>query len=310
MPLYSNNKGKLQKLNLISLDKEKALQKLVEENLLEILDIKFLYSEYPTTHGGRIDTLAIDSEGAPVILEYKRNRNDNVINQALSYLKWLKSQKVEFFERLVVKKLGDNNSIEIDWHHPRVICIAESYSKYDIDTLEIIPLRLELYKYHYYENDIFALDKVNGDDEKIDSTIIVSKKKESIKEFNLQIKQNDSSQLLDINLERQLNKAQPFVKELFFDLRKTIFELDENIYEKANANNIAFRISKMFVEVHIQTDNVLIYLRPINYNDPLGKVFKVPDTHRWTLNRGLRIRTVTDLNYAAPLIEKSYQDIL
>jgi len=133
MPVFHNIDGKLKKLSLIPLDKEKALQKLVEENLLEVLDMRFLSSEYPTTQGGRIDTLAIDSDGAPVIIEYKRSRNDSVINQALSYLKWLKAQKKEFFEMLIIKTLGYENLTEIDWHNPRVICIAESYSKYDTD---------------------------------------------------------------------------------------------------------------------------------------------------------------------------------
>lgn len=70
---------------------------MVEDNLLEVLDMDFLYSEYPTTDRGRIDTLAIDADRAPVIIEYKRNRNENVINQALSYLKWLKISKSGIF---------------------------------------------------------------------------------------------------------------------------------------------------------------------------------------------------------------------
>lgn len=120
------------------------MQKMVEDNLLEVLDMDFLYSEYPTTDRGRIDTLAIDADRAPVIIEYKRNRNDNVINQALSYLKWLKSQKVEFFEMMVMKRLGPEKAKKISWNNPRIKCIAESYSKFDIDTLEVIPLKLEL----------------------------------------------------------------------------------------------------------------------------------------------------------------------
>jgi RecB family endonuclease NucS len=66
----------------------------------------FLATEYTTTFGGRIDTLAVDVNGAPVIIEFKKNRSDNIINQGLSYLKWLQAQKVEFFEMIVFKKLG------------------------------------------------------------------------------------------------------------------------------------------------------------------------------------------------------------
>ena len=68
-----------------------------------------------------------------------------LVNQALSYLKWLKAQKAEFFEMLVTKKLGAEKAMKIDWNNPRVICIAESYSKFDIDTLEVIPLRVGIF---------------------------------------------------------------------------------------------------------------------------------------------------------------------
>src|ERR1700744_5235149 len=106
MPVFHNNNGKLIKLSLLPLDKEKALQKLVEDNLLEVLDMKLLSSEYSTTHGGRIDTLAIDSNGTPVIIEYKRSINDSVISQALFYLEWLKSQTIVFIEDLSKQDLN------------------------------------------------------------------------------------------------------------------------------------------------------------------------------------------------------------
>lgn len=68
MPIFKEEKGKLKKLSSVSLSKEKHLQKLVEENLLEALDMHFLDTEYQTTFGGRIDTLAVDINGAPVII--------------------------------------------------------------------------------------------------------------------------------------------------------------------------------------------------------------------------------------------------
>ena len=98
MPVFTTQNGKLKKLTSKIFDKEKELQALVEQNLDELLGMHFLATEYPTTFGGRIDTLAVDYSGAPVIIEYKRNKNDSVINQGLSYLKWLQAQKVEFFE--------------------------------------------------------------------------------------------------------------------------------------------------------------------------------------------------------------------
>ena len=67
---------------------EKSLQHLIEQNLEAMLGIRLLESEYSTgpKHGGRIDTLGIDENASPVIIEYKRATNENVINQGLFYL--------------------------------------------------------------------------------------------------------------------------------------------------------------------------------------------------------------------------------
>ena len=64
---------------------EKSLQSLIEAHLDTFLGVRFLASEYSTgkVHGGRIDTLGIDENGCPVIIEYKRSTDENVINQGL-----------------------------------------------------------------------------------------------------------------------------------------------------------------------------------------------------------------------------------
>jgi hypothetical protein len=43
--------SKLKKLKLNPFTKEKTLQCLIEQNLLEVLDMHFLATEYPTTFG-------------------------------------------------------------------------------------------------------------------------------------------------------------------------------------------------------------------------------------------------------------------
>lgn len=54
--------------------------------MITFFGVKFLASEFTTTNGGRIDSLGIDEDNCPVIFEYKRSTNENVINQGLFYL--------------------------------------------------------------------------------------------------------------------------------------------------------------------------------------------------------------------------------
>ena len=296
MPVFKSEKGKLTKLSSISISKEKELQTLVENNLDEVLGMHFLATEYTTTFGGRIDTLAVDYTGSPVIIEYKRNKNDNVINQALSYLRWLIAQKEEFFEMLLIKKLGQEtaNTIQIDWKNPRVVCIAESYSKFDIDTVEVIPMRIELFKYRYYENGIFSLEPLSVSEQKTTSGNVPTIEKS----------------IIDITIDALLNKGNESIKELFKELRERIFELDENIKEKTTTLYVAYRITKNFAEIHIGKNQLKIYLRPVNYADPQKMVDKVPDSYQWVMDRRVYLKTKSELDYVFGLIEQSYKDIL
>jgi len=131
MPLFKLRTFKAEKLETDSSGKEKAIQRIFEENLSTILNVDFLKSEHVTS-SGRIDTLGIDKNGSPVIIEYKRTQNDNVINQGISYLKWLLDHKADF-EKLCQ---GNNVNVEIDRTSPRLVCVAQSYSKFDLDTAE------------------------------------------------------------------------------------------------------------------------------------------------------------------------------
>ena len=61
--------------------------------MIALLGVRFLASEFVTTEGGRMDTLGIDEDNAPVVIKYKRSSNENVINQGLFYLDWLVSRQ-------------------------------------------------------------------------------------------------------------------------------------------------------------------------------------------------------------------------
>ncbi|MBN8225203.1 MAG: DUF91 domain-containing protein, partial [Xanthomonadales bacterium] len=51
---------------------ERQLQSLIETQMQAFLGVRFLDSEYVTgkTHKGRIDSLGLDENGCPVIIEY------------------------------------------------------------------------------------------------------------------------------------------------------------------------------------------------------------------------------------------------
>jgi predicted transport protein len=258
MTLFKIHNSTVKKLVARDLDLERNLQELFETNLEEILNIVFLAHEYSTSFGGRIDTLGIDKNGSPCIIEYKKTQNDNVINQGLAYLRWLLDHKADF-EILCQNKKVD---IEIDWDSPRVICIAESYNKFDLDTADILPINVELLRYRIYDEDILYLEPENYQKVRISTFGIVKKSKQG-KEKTERLQKTYS-------IEYHLKGFNKQVVDLFQALREKILSIDENVIEEAKAKYIAYKTSTNFTDIHLQQSGVKIYLnvKSGQLNDP------------------------------------------
>jgi predicted transport protein len=141
---------------------EKSLQVCFEQNLETLLGVRFLASEYSTgqIHAGRIDSLGIDENGSPVILEYKRAVSENVVNQGLYYLDWLMDHKADF-KLLVLERLGQEAADGIDWSGPRLICIASDFTKFDEHAIRQMNRNIDLVRYKRFGDGLLALELAN-----------------------------------------------------------------------------------------------------------------------------------------------------
>ena len=159
MPLYNLTLGKATQIKPASFSKERELQRLFEANLEALLGVRFIASEFSTGNRqpGRIDTLGLDQDSSPVIIEYKKRSNENIINQGLTYLDWLVDHKGDF-TIAAQKKLGKD--IEIDWSRPRLILIAEYFSEYDKPAVNRIGANIELWLFKKYGDSLLYLDPI------------------------------------------------------------------------------------------------------------------------------------------------------
>ncbi|MBU4477339.1 DUF5655 domain-containing protein [Candidatus Parcubacteria bacterium] len=298
MALFKINGSAVKKITAKELDLEKHLQELFETNLEELLNIVFLAHEYSTSFGGRIDTLGVDKNGSPCIIEYKKNQNDNVINQGLSYLRWLLDHKADF-EILCQSKAAD---IEIDWDSPRVICIAESYNKFDLDTADILPINIELLRYRIYEEDILYLEPENYQKVRISTSGIVKKSKQE-KTERLQKTYSIDDHLADIDKK---------TVELFQTLREKILSIDQNITEEAKAKYIAYKTSTNFTDIVIKQYGLKIFLnvKSGQLNDPknLARDLTKPKAigHWGNGDYEVKLEKESDLEAIFALIKQSY----
>jgi len=294
MAIFKINDQKAQKLKIKKFKNEKQLQNLIEGNLEDILGIRFLASEFKTTHGGRIDTLGLDEDGSPVIIEYKESEKDNVINQGLFYLDWLVDHKGDF-EILVQKKSGEN--VKVNWDAPRLILIAQSYNKYDKYAVNVISENIELKKYILYDNDILFIENV------ILPNIKATAKK--IKKTKISYK--------NYFVEDHLRGKSDKVIKLFNELQEKILKIDEKIKEKILKRYVAYELDKNFAEVIIQANGLWVHvdISKEEVTDPENKLIDLSEKGHWaTGSLKMRIENTDDIKYCMGIIKQSYENKL
>ncbi|WP_043267046.1 DUF5655 domain-containing protein [Streptomyces sp. CT34] len=140
---------------------EADVQDLIEAHMETMLGVRFLASEYviDCVDGGRIDSLGIDENFAPVIVEYKRGTDAGVINQGLYYMAWLVAHK-DAFRSLVRDRLGAPAASQILWSAPRLICVAGDFTRYDAHAVREHRRSIDLVRYRYFGKDHVGLETV------------------------------------------------------------------------------------------------------------------------------------------------------
>lgn len=292
-------KDEVEEIEGTSMQLEKHLQNIIEENMEVFLGVKFLATEYSTgkVHNGRIDSLGIDENNCPVIIEYKRSINENVINQGLYYLDWLLDHK-EAFEFLVMKKLGGDIHENIEWTSPRLICIANDFTKYDIHAVKQINRNIDLIKYKNYKEELLLLEMVH--------TNTVSDEYKPIGNTDNLTKHKYKT------VEDYLEDANNELKNRYYILKDFIMSLGDDVQEKKLKNYFGFKRIKNFacVEIHPKSNLVVIYtkanLSEINLED--GFTRNVTNIgHYGTGNLEIRFTNINQFDEVQKYILKSYE---
>jgi hypothetical protein len=159
--MFDLRHGRVTEIAPLAVGRERELQGLVEANMPALLGVRLLASEYSTgpVHGGRIDSLGIDENGAPVVVEYKRGRDPGVITQGLFYLAWLTDHRAEF-EALVRSRLGVPAAAQVLWSAPRLICVAQDFTRYDQHAVGEIRRCIDLVRYRFFGAGLLGLEPV------------------------------------------------------------------------------------------------------------------------------------------------------
>jgi predicted transport protein len=293
--LFRTSDGTVEELKSTSVQLEKSLQTLIEQNLEAFLGIRFLASEHNTgkVHGGRIDTLGIDENGCPVIIEYKKALNENVINQGLFYLDWLMDHKAEF-KLLVLDRLEKEQADTIDWNAPRLICIAGDFTNYDEHAVKQIPRNIDLIRYRRYGDGFLLLDLVH-------TSFVQPVRGIALGSQIINAGVNSASHI------DTLNQADTELRDLFERLKAILLALGNDVKMKSLKSYIAFTRMRTIAYVYIspiRSKGMIISVKIDPASVIVEKGFTQFDSKGYVL---ITIRNAPDLERAQPLLVQSYE---
>ena len=300
MALFKLENNKLKKVSVQTFKYEKELQKLCEENLEELFQVKFVCTEFPfgDEYSGRLDTVGLDYDGNPVIIEYKLDKNSAVLSQCLFYMDWLINHKGDF-EKAAKEKLGFN--VEINWNNPKMIIVAQDYNKYDKYAVNRINYDIYLYKYTLYSNGELFLENIN----------VQENKKYSIPKDSSKNEEHEKYARYEYDVDYHLSNANDNIKNLYKDLNEKIMEISDKIDVRFPKNYIGYRTTRNFLEVYIKKNYLTVYFLDYDKSDILNlEIERVPESYQWAVNYRTNINKADDLEELMKLVNYSYKSTL
>lgn len=275
---------------------EKELQTLIEQNMEIFFGVRFLKSEYVVTNG-RMDSIGIDENNSPVIFEYKRSQNENVINQGLFYLDWLLDHKADF-KLLVIDKLGKEAADNIDWSVPCVICVAHDFTKYDMHAVNQMQRNIKLVSYRRYDNGMLLLEHLN--------TPIVKPIMENMGN------ENDTKNSTQKTHLEKLAAISENMKNLYHSICDFIESLGDDIVSNQLKLYLAYKKVQNMVCIEIYKKQIMLFLKinPDTVKLENGFTRDMRSIgHYGTGDLQIMIKNAADFERAKPLLERAYNEI-
>lgn len=279
---------------------EKDIQKLVEENMNELLNLEFITSEF-IVNNYRIDSLAFDTESnAFKIIEYKKGRNESLVDQGYTYLNILFDRKADFVLKYNEVKNTNLKINDIDWGQSRIIFISPRFTDFQIKANDFKNNPMELIQITKYEDGIIEIDKI--------------KKNSNIKlETN---NYNDDNFIEKVNKQIKVYTEEDYllrkpdkIKELYFLIRDKIMELDD-IEIQPKKVYLAFKGSTNIVDIEVyqQYVKLTINLKKGELDDPKNIARDISEIGHWgNGDYEINLKDIDDIDYVMSLIKQSWK---
>lgn len=303
MALFQITKSKLTLVKEVKFDLEKELQKIIEDNLEELLGYKFVATEF-SIEEFRFDTLAYDEErNTFIVIEYKNSANYSVVDQGMSYLQTVLSRKADFvLEYNTRYPKNQKKKEDFDWSQVRVVFISPYFTNYQIKASSFKDAPFDMYEIKKFGNETILLNPIKRSDTK-----------ESIKNvLKSEVGEKITSEIKSFTLDDYIKPGWSFTREVYDELHERIMETAPSLTIVYTKYYVGYKIGqqRVFVISFFKAGPCITFQRakPDSFRDPEKRVTYVTNSFKFynqdQSNFWLNKSKEDDIEYALMLIKQ------
>jgi predicted transport protein len=198
---------------------------------------------------------------------------------------------------LVKNKLGQD--VEVNWSQPRVILIAQGFSRYVLAAVQQVK-NVELKSYHYYTPDILQVEDLHTPAGVNASVRIVREQTEG----------GIVEDVEEMDLQHHLDTTSPEMQERFNQIRAMVLELPSVVEKDNQLSGITYRTTKSFCRFEFRPTWIQLLVRDPEYKIDSEKLVRDVTTHKWGYKGMVRFDEKSDIEQIFALVKASYESTL
>lgn len=296
--IFTNKNGNLLPQKETNFKLEKDLQKLVEENLYEILNLTFVKTEF-SIESYRFDTVAYNEETKSfTIIEYKRGKNESLVDQGYAYLYTLLNRKADFVLLYNEVFKTSKGMHDFDWSQTRIVFISPQFTNYQKNATAFINMPFELYEIKQYESGIVSVNQVNKQEQK--EEIVSDARDDKLKKV--------AKEIVVYTEEDALQNVSDTTREWYDEIKDRILEFG-NIEIVPKKLYIAFKGKTNVCDFIMQKEQfkVIINVKEGELSDPRQMARNVKNVGHWgNGDYEITVKDSDSFDYIISLIRQSF----
>lgn len=299
MALFKKTASKLDGIKEIPFKLEKDIQRLFESNLLQIMGLEMVKSEF-TIKNKRIDTLGFDIQTKSfVIIEYKRDKSSSVVDQGFTYLNLMLQNKADFILEYNEGLKKNLKRDDVDWSQTRVAFVSQGFTENQREATNFKDIAIELWEVKQYEGGVVSINQIKKSSA-AESIKAITDKNKDLQEITKQIKVYTEDDHLQGKPEETI--------ELYEKFKSSILELSPNIEVKPQKLYIAYKQNSNICDIEVQKSaiKITINVKSGKLDDPKKLTKDVSNLGHWgNGDYELRVDSDKDLEYIMSLVKQA-----